>query len=149
MFTQIFNILFDAGAFPVAPDSVRIPADKGFDIIPPPKVVFTSRLALAMRMVENNAIDRTLERLAMIAQFVPDVLLNFNMDELARIAARNDGVPENVLVLKKEVDEMKQAQAEQQQQMAQMEQAESMAGTAKTVGDTNMKGVEQITEMMS
>ena len=144
IFAEVFDLLFAAGMFPDPPASVRVPTgDQGVDFIPPPKVEFTSRIALAIRMVENSAIDRTLERVLLFAEFMPQVLENFDMDELVRIASRNDGLPEKILVLKKEVDKMREEKAAQQQALQEAEQAALVAQTVKTAGDTNVEGLNQ------
>ena len=144
-FQQIFNVLFEAGVFPDPPESVRIPSrQEGYDEIPAPKVEFTSRLALALRLSENAAIDRTLERLVLFAPIMPEILENYNMDELVRIASRNDGIPENIIELKKAVDEKRKARLEDEQQAAQLEQ---LATAAKAGKDAD--GIKNPAELLS
>ncbi len=137
MFSTMFVILFEAGAFPEPPSSVVQTMPDGSGFIPAPQVQFTSRIALAMRMVENSAIDRTLERLLLLAPVMPEVLENFDMDELIRLAGRNEGLPENVILLKRQVEQARQARQQQEQAIQQAAMLEQVANTAQTVGDTN------------
>lgn len=137
IFSTVFTILFEAGVFPEPPASVVQILDDGSGFIAAPKVEFTSRIALAMRMVENSAIDRTLERLFALAPVAPEILENFDMDEMIRQAGRNDGLPEDVLKLKTLVERERQARQQQEQAMMQAALVEQAANVAKTVGDTD------------
>lgn len=152
IFSQVFEILFAAGVFPAPPESALVPAANGYEI-PPPKVEFTSRIALAIRMVENQAMDRTLERIAGLAALDPSIAMraldNFDLDEMMRLASRNDGTPESVLILLDKVKEGREAAAQQAQQQQQLEMANQAAQAAKTAGDTNAEGVGNLLQMAS
>lgn len=138
MFRTMFSILMQDGAFPPPPLSI---IENG--MIGLPKVEFTSRIALAMRLVDNNAIDRQVERLIILAPLQPDILDNIDMDELIKTAARNDGVPEDILRLDSKVKEMRKVRQEQEQAAMQAALAEQVANTAKTVGETDGANVEE------
>src|SRR5690606_14981168 len=116
---RIFAILFRAQVFgkmnEIPPEVVRVNRD-GLAEVPPPKVVYQSRIALAIRQAETAAADRMVERTLTVAQAAPDVLDNINFDAYVRLSGRNDGVPEALIRPEKERDEMREARAQAQQQ---------------------------------
>ena len=115
-------------------------------IVPLPKVEFTSRIALAIRMIENNAIDRTIERIMPMIQIAPELADNFDLDQMLRDSARNDGISEDVIKNLQEVIEQREARAAemaQQQQMMMAQQAASAAKDASQVDPEKLQGMMQ------
>jgi hypothetical protein len=124
MMERVFAILFRAGVFgrmDEIPREVIRRTSEGAEV-PAPKVIYQSRIALAIRQAESAAADRLVERVLGVANAAPDTLDNLNLDEYVRVAARNDGVPEAVIRPVKERDALREdrAKAQQQQAMAQM-----------------------------
>lgn len=106
------------------PQSVRNLQGEVFD----PKVRYTSRIALAIQSLQNNALLQTLEALVPAAQIDPGAFDVINFETAGRGFARNTGVPENWLRTQFEVEEIQQ----QRQQLAQQQQeAEIAAEQAK------------------
>jgi len=134
---RIFNVLFRAGAFGQVndiPQTVMRKTRDGLMEVPPPKVVYQSRVALAIRQSESAAADRLVERAVAIAQLVPDAFDNIDVDEYLRLNGRNDGVPESVIRKAKAMEEIRTARAEAQAQQAELEQAQLAADAANKVG---------------
>lgn len=134
---RIFNVLFRAGVFGQVrdiPQSVIRKTREGLAEVPPPKVVYQSRVALAIRQSEAAAADRLVERALALVQVDPSVLDNIDTDEYLRLNGRNDGVPESVLRNEQKRDEMRQSRAEAQAQQAELEQAALAADAAGKVG---------------
>jgi hypothetical protein len=104
--------------------------------IPEPDVAYNSRIALAIKSLENAAFVRTSEMLLPYVQIKPDMLDNFDFDEICRDMARNDGLPARWLMEEEMVAQQRAARAQAQQQAMQaqqMEQAASAIGKAGSV----------------
>jgi hypothetical protein len=110
------------------------PMGKKFATVPPPKVIYQSRIALAIRQAETAGADRAIERAIVVSQTNPEVMDNYDLDAYARDGARNDGAPESLLRPIEDRDKMRQARAEAIQQQQQLEQAQLAADAANKVG---------------
>lgn len=145
---EVFAILLEAGEFPDPPEGLI--DEEG--TIALPKTEFTSRISLALRMVENNAIDRLMERLIALAQIDPSVFMNVNIRDMVRLSARNDGVPESVLRSIDEIEEMEEAKREQEEAMMQAQETQVMADAAqkgaKALGDLPEGAAEEVVNQL-
>jgi hypothetical protein len=90
---RTFWILLRNGAFPQPPDEAYIPMDGGQYLLPDPHIEFSSRMALSMKALKNNALQQVLGILDPLAQANPAVLDNFDFDRIARDASLNTGLP--------------------------------------------------------
>jgi len=128
---RIFAILLRAGAFPPPPGKLVQQTEEGIPFVPDPEIVYTSRLALQMRAIQNEAVQRTLGQVAPLVEIDPSVIDHFNLDELVRGVARNEGLPEQFLRAKDEVDQMRvsrqQAEMQAQAEASMLEEADSVA----------------------
>ena len=133
---RIFAILFRAGAFGAMADIPQAVVKRTRDgaEVPPPKVVYQSRMALAIRQVETAAADRMVERAVGLAQIDPSGLDNIDTDKWIRTTGRNDGVSEDLLVPEKIRDERRGARAQAQLEQQQLEQAKLAAEAANKMG---------------
>lgn len=135
---RVFGIMLRGGKFGQVPDSLKVDAGNGMDYIAPPDVEFSSRMALAVRALPAIGYQRTLERLATVAQLAPEVLDNYDFDKAERDTALADGVSEEFLRPVAERDKMRKARAAAQEQAAKqqamMEEAEMLqkAGSVKS-----------------
>jgi len=135
---RIFAILFRAGLFgdwqkgEIPQAVVRV---KGkVREVPPPKVIYQSRVALAIRQAESASADRLVERAMGVARMDPGAMDNIDLDMYIRMSGRNDGAPEGMLRPLKERDKMREARAAQEQQRAEMEQAAAAAEMGGKLG---------------
>lgn len=110
----------------------RLDDTRGF--IEPPRVQYSSRIALALRALPSIGYSRTLERLAVVSQIDPSVVDNFNFDKAERDTALSDGVPAEFFRSDKERDEIRQAKAEAAAKADQMAQAQAAAQAAAQLG---------------
>lgn len=134
---RIFSVLFRAGVYgkpQEIPQSVIRKAANGMAEVPPPKVVYQSRIALAIRQAETAAADRMIERAMMVAQLNPEVMDNIDLDAYVRTGGRNDGVSEEIIRDERKRDDMRAQRAEAQAAMAQLEQASMAADAAGKLG---------------
>jgi hypothetical protein len=131
MLRGVFGILIRAGHFPAPPEEAILMDGMGQPIIPEPEVSYVSRVALAIRAMQNLSLARTMERNAVIGQMRPEVLDNFKWDTIVRETARNDGLPSDWLADEEDVEQVRAARAEAQQQAQQEQQ---MMGAAEAMG---------------
>ena len=134
---RIFSILFRAGVFGKVeeiPAAVIQRNKDGAAEVPPPKVIYQSRVALALRQAETAAADRMIERALNVAQVAPQVLDNIDLDTYIRQGGRNDGVSEDVIRKQKDMDELRQARQQAEDEAKKMEQASMAADAAGKLG---------------
>jgi hypothetical protein len=133
---RVFAILARQGKFPPPPQQLAM---VGF--IPEPEISYNSRVALAIKQLENASFIRMSEMLLPYAQIRPDMLDNYDLDEITRDMARNDGLPARWLLEEEMVAQMRaqRAQAAQAQMQAeQMERTASALGKAGSVKQDSM-----------
>lgn len=138
MLARVWGILIRAGKFPPIPPELIQQDASGAGYIPDPDITYSSRIGLAIKSLENSAFLRHAEGMVQVWQLRPDVLDNYNLDEITRDMARNEGFPAEWLVGMDQINQLRDArakqQAQQQQQQAQAAQAEAAkaAGSIKT-----------------
>ncbi len=135
---RIFAVLFRSGAFgpmeEIPEDVIRV-TKAGTKEVPPPKVIYQSRLALAIRQTETAAADRMVERaINLSAGGDASSLDNIDTDEYIRLTGRNDGISEKILRPVKDRDALRQSRAEAAQQAAELENAKLASEAARNVG---------------
>lgn len=125
MITRIIDIL---GRQKLLPPMPEVLVDEDFN------VMYLGRLALAMKTLETEGLQRTLEQWApLIGQNIVEWLDNLNTDEAFRDSARNNGVPATWLVEIKERDLKRARDKAALLKQQQVEQAESMSKSAKNL----------------
>ena len=131
----VFAMLLRMGAFPPAPDQIVQRTAEGEAFIPDPQIVYSSRMALQLQSIHNDALLDTMNTAGMMAQFDPSVLDNFNFDEAARSYARNVGLQEANIRPEQDRDAIRQsradAQAAAEQEASMLEEGETVAKLAR------------------
>jgi len=95
------------------------------------KVEFISLLAQAQKSVATPAMERTLNLAGSLAGIAPEVIDNFNMDEVIRAHAQMSGAPERIMRDEQDVEKLRKQRAEEQARQQQLQEAAAMAGPAK------------------
>jgi hypothetical protein len=127
---RIFGILFRAGKFPEPPPEVFVATANGVELVLP-QVAYTSKIALAIKALENQAFMQFIEIIGPLAQIDPSVLDAIDTDKAVKGLARNIALPENWMRKPEDIQAMRQQRAEAAQAQAQAEQAKLVAGAAK------------------
>lgn len=130
---RIFALLFRQGKFPRPPEAVMKKGADGLLGIGEPRVVYQSRIALVLRRIQSEGIDRSLQRLGMMSSYSPGLLDHVDWDACFRMACRFDGAPEKMLKSMKEVRKIRREREEESRQTVvgqngestQMQQGES------------------------
>ncbi|QIF01936.1 portal protein [Roseimicrobium sp. ORNL1] len=142
---RFFRILLRRGILPSPPREMISSDGRGNLFIPEPQVLFSSRIALALKEADNTAVGSVLSLVGSIAQMAPDVMDNFNLDEMIRGSARNRGLPPEYNRDPDEVAAMRAARAQAQQQAQQADAVEQMSRAAANAGkipkDSPMMGL--------
>ena len=121
---RVFAQLFRMGKFPQPPASATRADHQGEPTIDVPHVVYQGRIATVMRRLQSEGIERTLQRLQALSALEPNLADHVDLDATFRLAARLDGVPEQVLRPQNSVRRMRRrreaeaAQAQEQLQAA-------------------------------
>lgn len=121
---RVFGILSRAGKLPDVPRKLLEN--------PEYKIEFVSKIALSIRKLESLGWLQTEASLANIAAVKPDIMDNFELDDVARDIALSNGAAPKWLVPEKERDAVRQQRAAEQQAM---QQAAILAEGAKLAPD--------------
>jgi hypothetical protein len=133
---RVYGILARNGAFPPPPEALIQQSPTGELFIPEPKVNFNSRIALAVKNMEQGATDATVQRAAALASVTqdPSVFDNFDTDRMVRESALASGMDSEYLRPQEQVAQMRQQRAQAQQQMQEMQAQQHAAEVAAKVG---------------
>jgi hypothetical protein len=139
---RVWGICIRAGLFPPPPEDLVQEGPEGL-FLPEPQITYSSRIALAIKGLENVAFYRMMEGLTPVLSVQPDVIDNFDLDEIARDTSRNDGLPARWMRPVKEVEALRQQRADAQAQAAEMQQQmvqAKMLHAAGSVRDDSVAG---------
>ena len=109
--------------------------------LPPPEILeapaleidYVSPLSVAQKAAKGAAVTRTLQIVSPLVAGRPDILDNFDVDAIARIAADANGMPAEALVDRELVAQQRQQRAQQAQMAQMMAAAPGLAGAVKDV----------------
>lgn len=139
---RTFAVLLRAGAFPPAPANVVQQTEDGLAFIPDPKIQYTSRLALQIQAIENDSINRTMATIGPMLEMFPDMADHYDTDAMAREIGRNEGISEEFLRPKEQVEQLREQRRQEieaeRQRQAMIEEAgavSQMAGAGLVAGE--------------
>ena len=139
LLSPLIDITFDyaerAGILPPAPQELQ-----GMEI----KVEFISVLAQAQRAVAAQGADRLLGTVGSMAQMKPEVLDKLDFDQLVDDYSEMYGVNPKIIVPDDQVAAMRAGRAQQQQAMQAAAMVPNAVETAKTAGEINTEGVQDV-----
>lgn len=130
-----FDYASKAGILPTPPEELQ-----GLEL----KVEFISVLSQAQRAVAAQGVDRLLATVGQLAAVKPDVLDKVDFDKVVDDYGEMYGVNPKIIV---DDDTVAAVREQRAQQMAAQQTAASlpaMAATAKTMGDVNTQGVQDV-----
>jgi hypothetical protein len=115
-----------------------------------PEISYTSRLALALRAMQNRAAMDTFDLLTNIATNMqrPEVLDNFDLDHSVRRWAINQGTSPRDIRPFKDVIKLREARAKQQQQQQALAAAEQASKAAKNLGSAPQALQDKVAEQI-
>ena len=110
-------------------------------VMPEPEITYSSRIALAIKALENASGANVLEIALPISQLKPEILDNINFDRWMRGMARNAGLPEDWLTTPEVMAAVREQRAKEQAQAQQQAQLMGMADAAQKVGSVKQDSV--------
>jgi len=145
--TEVFNPLgrrefalaFRAGALPEPPREVYVETPDGGYALPVPEIVCVSRIALAIKALQNRAFLEFVSLIQPLLQLDPTIMDNFDLDKAARGIADNVALPPEWQRSEEDVAAIRQQRAEMQQRQQQIAEAQ---GTAKAAKDLSAAAPE-------
>lgn len=118
MLNRSFAIGIRAGLFPPPPQELM--QDPQYE------VEYVSKMALAIKMLENRSFAETMGMIGDFAALDPSILDNLNLDKIVQGVSSNNGMPTEWVRSEDEVKQLRMAKAQaaqQQNQMAMLQQA--------------------------
>lgn len=109
------------------------------------QIVYTSKIALAIKAVENQSFATMLSLIEQAAQIDPSARYVMKIQEGLTRVARNVGTPSKLLRSQREIDELVQADMQRQQAQEQLMAAQAASQSAKNLGpEAQRKIVDQM-----
>jgi hypothetical protein len=148
---RVFGILYRAGKFGEAPRSLMVNSRDGKTAsLALPEVTYTSRLALALKALQNRALVDSIQMITEVATNTgrPELLDNFDLDGAARDFWINQGAPAKHVRPKKDVAKVRAARAQQMAQQQALAMAEQAASAAGKLGKAPEKLQDAVSEQL-
>lgn len=131
---RVFGILFRAGKFGRPPASMMKDLGGGKAGLQMPEIVITSRIAMALKALQNRGVETTFAFLAPFGEAHPEIYDNFDIDGVVRDYARNSGVSPDLLKPMRDMQKMRQQRAAQIQQQQAMQNAQALGKAGAGLG---------------
>jgi Bacteriophage head to tail connecting protein len=130
---RVWGLLTRAGKMPPPPKQLLVEGPQGL-MVPEPNVVYASRIALAIKNLENASLMAMFEMWSPVAELKPEIFDNANWDEMFRDSVRNAGLPARWLVEMDHVAEIRKQRAKQMEEQKKMMQQGAAADAIGKVG---------------
>lgn len=127
MIDRVFAILGRRGKLPQTPNELAKYAGA------PLKVTYSSTIARIQKSAESENLIRTINLMAPIVQSDPSIMDNIDGDAAFRMIADQQGVPQEMLTKKKDVEMIRKQRAEAQAKVAEQQSAQADAQTMNTM----------------
>lgn len=124
---RIFGILLRAGIFPPPPPEVLIDNGDGRYALAAPQVVYTSKVALAIKALENRSLIEFMQVIGPLVQIAPEVMDNMDKDRVFVDVMRNYSMPTTWTIDSEIVDQLRAARAKAQAAQQQIANTQAMA----------------------
>ena len=133
LLTRVWAICSRLGVFPPPPKELIVQTAAGA-AIPPPQVTYSSKIALAIKGLENASLMNVMEMWLPAQQIKPEVFDNVSWDITFRDSVRNSGLPARWLMEADAVGQIREQRAAQQAEMQKKADQMQMAEAAGKVG---------------
>ena len=140
MLQRVFKMLYRNLRFPQIPPELIQRTRQGA-VMPEPEITYSSRIALAIKALENASGANVLEITLPISQLKPEILDNLNFDKIIRGMARNAGLPEDWLTQPEMMAQIREQRAQEQAEAQKQAQLMGMAEAAQKVGSVKQDSV--------
>ena len=135
MLKRVLTLLIEHGVIPPPPVSVTRRAEgSSMAEFPDPQVLYSSRIALALKEQQTGGFYAMMELMVSLGQVAPDVLLIPNFSKAFREIARSRCIPEDWMHTDDEIAKLQEAQQEAKEAAAAPDAASKMARAVKDLG---------------
>jgi hypothetical protein len=124
---RIFGILLRAGYFPPPPPEVYVDDGSGRQALAAPQVVYTSKVALAIKALENRSLIEFMQVIGPLIQLRPETMDNLDADKVFTDVMRNYSMPTTWTIDAEVVDQVRAARAQAQAAQQQIANTQAMA----------------------
>jgi hypothetical protein len=131
---RVFGILFRAGVFSEPPPEAYVEDGRGGSSLVVPTVVYTSKVALAIKALENQSWLEFINLIMPLVELRPEIMDNFDVDKIAIGLAKNVALASGWQIDPKTRDATRAARAEQLAAQQQLGAAESLSKSAANMG---------------
>jgi len=143
----LFIEMLHAGELPEPPQEMIGQDGAGGVFLAEPSISLNSRIAMALKDEDDEALNSMFGMAGQIAAFKPDITDALDWDKAFQDIGRNRGINPDWNVDPAEIEKVRQARFEQQQQREQGEQAEKLSKAAANVG--KIPGDSPMLQMMA
>lgn len=150
MLLRMFRMAFRAGKFPPVPAEV-ITEENGQLSIPEPAPVYVSKVARALRALENKTTLDFLQQASVLVQITQDPTVitdNYDMDAMIRGFGDNSSLPTEYKRAEKDREEIRSARVQQQQAMMAAELAKTGSEAARNVAQVPEEDRQQFADAL-
>ncbi len=147
---RMFRMAFRAGKFPPVPAEV-ITEENGQLSIPEPAPVYVSKVARALRALENKTTLDFLQQASILVEITQDPTVitdNYDMDAMIRGFGDNSSLPTEYKRAEKDRDEIRSARVQQQQAMMAAELAKTGSEAARNVSQVPQEDRQQFADAL-
>ena len=137
---RVFSVLSRAGRFPAPPQEV-VQVEGAEAFVPEPELSYSSRIALAIKALENTSFARTMDFVLPLVNVSPNIMDNFDLDTVVRDMSRNEGLPSRWMLALDAMKGIREQRSQAEAQNAQAQQAAMMASAAKDAGSVQPESV--------
>lgn len=146
---RCWNMALRAGLFPPVPREVVEVSETGDLSVPTPKVVYVSKIARALRALENRSMFEFINLVAPLLELDPTLLSdNYDLDKVVRTAGDNSSLPTHLKRDTDERDAIREQRAAQQQAMMEMEMAQQGSQAAANMGKAPPEAQDAVGEAL-
>ena len=143
---RMFSMALKAGRFSEPPpEVVQFNKFTGDGFIPQPKITYISKIALALRALQNRNFQEYMSIMTPVFEAFPNAAIGVNWEQISKTVGENSGLPVEFMHTEQVISDLK----EQQAQDAQMEQATQAAAMgAKAAKDASAVNPAKLEGMM-
>lgn len=139
---RVFMLLFRAGRLPQPPREALYQDAAGQIRLAYPRIVHTSRMALAMQSLKKSAFADLLAIFTPLLEAGVPVMDNVNTDEVIRDLTRGDGLPVTYLREEEQVNSLRQARAQAEQAAQQAEMMREMM-KSRPIAEAGVEAIKE------
>lgn len=147
---RVFSMSLEAGRYgEPPPEIVEWDGRSPYADIRAPRIVYTSKVALALKALQNRNFVEYMQIMGPIFEKIPGTAVHMNWDGVAKRVADNVGLPVEMLNTEEVVAQLKEEERQMQQAAMTSEAAAKGAKAAKDISDVDPQKIEQLADSVA